>query len=157
MTFSVFRLMRRQIKQKKHHKNNRFVGEVESSEKKLPIAFLCLYSTSNVLPFSTMGKDKKKDKQTAHVFIRSDEYAWVPAILDETKGDQAIVTVPLYSSEQEMTCNGGRNAKKGEQIKVDLKKYPHKVLPLQNVDGSGNLSVFADMVKLPYLHEVRIF
>lgn len=102
-----------------------------------------------------MGKDKKKDKQAAYAFIRSSDYAWQPCLIDDIKGDVAHVTVPDYPNEQSMACDGGRGAKKGEQIKVDLKKYPHKVLPLQNVDASGNLTMFADMVKLPYLHEVR--
>jgi hypothetical protein len=53
-----------------------------------------------------------------------------------------------------MICDGGRSAKKGEQMTIDLRKYPHKVLPLQNVDHNGNLSVYPDMVRLPYLHEV---
>jgi hypothetical protein len=98
---------------------------------------------------------KEEKKQTAHVYILDQQYAWRPAILDETKGDKAYVTVPEYKDEQSMMSDGGRGAKKGEQITIDLKSYPHKVLPLQNVDHNGNLSEFADMVQLPYLHEVR--
>ena len=98
---------------------------------------------------------KKEDKQTAYVYILDQEYAWRPAILDDTKGDKAFVTVPEYADEQSMMSDGGRAAKKGEQKTLDLKQYPHKVLPLQNVDAQGNLTMFADMVKLPYLHEVR--
>lgn len=102
-----------------------------------------------------MGKKAdKEEKQTAHVFILDQEYAWRPAILDETKGDKAMVTVPDYKDEQSMMPDGGRSAKKGEQRTIDLKQYPHKVLPLQNVDAQGNLVEFPDMVKLPYLHEV---
>ena len=55
-----------------------------------------------------------------------------------------------------MVCDGGRAAKKGEQKMINLKDYAHGVLPLQNVDANGNLVEFADMVKLPYLHEVSI-
>jgi hypothetical protein len=54
-----------------------------------------------------------------------------------------------------MDCDGGRAAKKGEQIYISMKDYPFGVLPLANVDVNGNLVEFADMVKLPYLHEVR--
>lgn len=88
------------------------------------------------------------------VYILDKDYAWRPAILDETKGDKAFVTVPEYPDEQSMMSDGGRAAKKGSQVTLDLKQYPHKVLPLQNVDANGNLTMFADMVKLPYLHEV---
>jgi hypothetical protein len=54
-----------------------------------------------------------------------------------------------------MRSDGGRNAKKGQQQTIDLKEYPSKVLPLQNVDHNGNLTAYPDMVRLPYLHEVR--
>ena len=90
------------------------------------------------------------------VYILDKDHAWRPAILDDTKGDKAFVTVPEYPDEQSMMSDGGRAAKKGSQVTLDLKQYPHKVLPLQNVDAQGNLTMFPDMVKLPYLHEVRI-
>jgi hypothetical protein len=99
---------------------------------------------------------KKEEKKASNVFIMDKHYAWRPAILEDQKGDKATVTVPEYKDEQSMQCDGGRNAKKGETVTIDLKQYPHQVLPLQNVDGNGNLLEFADMVKLPYLHEVRI-
>jgi hypothetical protein len=92
---------------------------------------------------------KKEEKKQAHVYILDQQYAWRPAILGETKGDKAYVTVPEYKDEQSMMSDGGRRAKKGEEITIDLKSYPHKVLPLQN-DGE-----YADMVHMPYLHEVR--
>ena len=98
----------------------------------------------------------KKDKQTAYVFIKDPEYGWRPAILEETRGDQAIVAVPEYKDEQSMMC-GANTGKKGEQGSVSLKDYPANVLPLQNVDHNGNIQEFPDMVKLPYLHEVSLF
>lgn len=70
------------------------------------------------------------------------------------KGGKAAVSIPEYKSEAAMTCDGGRAAKTGEQVLVNLKDYAYEVLPLQNVDANGNLIEFADMVKLPYLHEV---
>lgn len=103
---------------------------------------------------NTMGK-KSDEKQTAYVFVIDPEFGWRPAVLEDTKGDTAIVSIPEYKDEQSMTCDGGRAAKKGEQVQIDLKKYPHKVLPLQNVDHNGNLQEYPDMVRLPYLHEVR--
>jgi hypothetical protein len=99
--------------------------------------------------------EKKEEKKASNVFIMDKNFAWRPAILETQNGDKATVQVPEYKDEQSMQCDGGRNGKKGESITVDLKHYPHQVLPLQNVDGNGNLLEFADMVKLPYLHEVR--
>ena len=95
----------------------------------------------------------KKDKQTGYAFIRDPDYGWRPVILEETRGDQAIVSVPEFKDEQSMMC-GTNNSKKGEQGTVNLNDYTANVLPLQNVDHSGNIQEFADMVKLPYLHEV---
>jgi len=103
-----------------------------------------------------MGKKKDSEKKTTYVYILDQEFAWRPAILDDQKGDKAFCTVPQYADEQSMISDGGRSAKKGEEVVIDLKQYPHKVLPLQNVDSNGNLIEFPDMVKLPYLHEAGI-
>ena len=65
------------------------------------------------------------------------------------------MSIPEYKTEESMDCDGGRAAKKGEQVYISMKDYPFGVLPLANVDINGNLVEFADMVKLPYLHEVR--
>jgi hypothetical protein len=94
------------------------------------------------------------DKKVTHVYVKDPESAWVPAILDKTEGDKAYVTLPSYKDEQSMTSDNGRAAKGKAEKVVSLKDYHHKVLPLANVDGNGNLQEFADMVKLPYLHEV---
>jgi hypothetical protein len=97
---------------------------------------------------------KAEKKGTSNVFIADKEFGWRPAVLEDTQGDKAIVSVPVYPSEEVMACDGGRAAKSKEQLKVNLKDYPNGVLPLQNVDANGDLTPFADMVKLPYLHEV---
>lgn len=97
----------------------------------------------------------KQEKQSTNVFIKDEVYGWRPAVQEKINGDKAIVTVPEYPSEQAMACDGGRASKKGNQITINLKDYPSGVLPLQNVDANGNLVECADMVKLPYLHEVR--
>ena len=88
------------------------------------------------------------------VYIKHKEFAWIPAI--QTGGDdkKAQVEVPQYPDEQAIDSDGGRAAKKNVKETVDLKHYTSGVLPLQNVDGNGQLLVFADMVELPYLHEV---
>ena len=89
------------------------------------------------------------------VFVKDPKHAWVPATLISSDGEKATVEVPLYKDEQSMVCDGGRSAKETEQRVVKLKDYPSKVLPLQNIDGNNNMPEFADMVQLPYLHEVR--
>lgn len=91
------------------------------------------------------------------VYIRSKEYAWVPAIQTGVSGNKATVKVPQYKDEQSIASDGGRGAKKQKDETVDLKTYPNGVLPLQNVDGSGCLLEFPDMVELPYLHEVSCY
>lgn len=95
------------------------------------------------------GGDKK-----SFVYIKHREFAWVPAIQTNTDGKKATVSVPQYRDEQAIDSDGGRAAKKSVEETVDLKHYTSGVLPLQNVDGSGQLLVFPDMVELPYLHEV---
>lgn len=99
-------------------------------------------------------KKNENEKQSSNVFIRDDEYGWRPAVQEKINGNKAIVRVPDYPSEQAMACDGGRNAKKGVTREINLKDYPSNVLPLQNVDANGDLIECADMVKLPYLHEV---
>lgn len=97
----------------------------------------------------TMGK-------TQYVFVRDPEYAWVPAIKLDATGTKATVKVPQYANEQAIWCDGGNKAKGWEEDEVMLKDYNKGVLPMQNVDASGQLKSFADMVNLPFLHEVRL-
>jgi hypothetical protein len=90
-----------------------------------------------------------------NVYIKHPDFAWVPAVLLDQDGDKARVSVPQYPSEQLILSDGGKGAKgKFKEQTINLKDYPHKVLPLQNVDANGMLVECADMVKLPYLHEV---
>jgi hypothetical protein len=92
---------------------------------------------------------------TTSCYIKDAELAWIPAVLEKTEGDKAYVKVPQYPNEQSIMNDGGR-ASKGSPVDkvISLKDYPHNVLPLANVDQNGNLTEHADMVKLPYLHEV---
>jgi hypothetical protein len=41
-------------------------------------------------------KVAKDEKQTTYVYIMDKNHAWRPAILEDTKGDKAIVSVPEY-------------------------------------------------------------
>ena len=96
-----------------------------------------------------MGVDKG-----SYVFIRDPEYAWVPAVKIDSDGKNARVNVPQYADEQAIWCDGGKAAKGWEEDEVPLKDYNKGVLPMQNVNGAGDLRVFPDMVNLPFLHEV---
>jgi hypothetical protein len=99
----------------------------------------------------------KDTKTNSLVYIKDPEYGWRPAVLENLDGDKATVRAPEYANEHKMVSDGGRTAtSKGEQKVIDLKKYAHNVLPLQNVDAEGMLIEFPDMVKLPYLHEVSL-
>jgi hypothetical protein len=98
----------------------------------------------------------KKETATTLCYVKDLEYAWVPAIVEKTEGDKAYVKIPQYRDEQSIMSDGGRSAKGTVDKVINLKDYPHKVLPLQNVDKNGVLTEHADMVKLPYLHEVGI-
>jgi len=100
-----------------------------------------------------MAKDE--EEKSSNVFIMDPDFGWRPATMKSQDGDTAVVEVPEYKTEQAMACDGGRAATGKEKKKINLKNYPHQVLPLQNVDANGNLVEFPDMVRLPYLHEVR--
>lgn len=102
---------------------------------------------------ATMGK--KGESTTTLCYVRDPDHAWVPAVLEKTEGNKAHVSIPQYKDEQSIVSDGGRGAR-GEPVKkvISLKDYAHGVLPLQNVDKNGCLTAHADMVKLPYLHEV---
>jgi hypothetical protein len=92
---------------------------------------------------------------SSFVFIRDPEYAWVPALRLSDNGKTARVKVPQYETEQAIICDGGKSASRWEEEEVPLKDYNQGVLPMANVDGSGCLRPYPDMVELPFLHEVR--
>ncbi|KAL7577776.1 hypothetical protein ACA910_010533 [Epithemia clementina (nom. ined.)] len=100
-----------------------------------------------------MGEGKKKDPL---VFVKDPNYGWMPAVVLSQTADSANVKVFEYKDEQTITCDGGANASGFEERTINLKDYSHKVLPLQNVDGSNRLQAYPDMVQLPYLHEAAI-
>lgn len=94
--------------------------------------------------------------KSAFVFIRDPEYAWIPAIKEGSNDAVAQVRVPQYSSEQATICDGGATAKGWEDEEVPLKEYNRGVLPMQNVNESGFLKAYPDMVNLPFLHEAAL-
>ena len=91
-----------------------------------------------------------------YVYVRHPEYAWVPGRVLNSDGKTATVAVQKFKNEDEMLVNTANTSGLSiQEQKVNLKEYENGVLPMQNVDDRGKLSVFEDMVNLPYLHEVR--
>jgi len=90
------------------------------------------------------------------VYIRSDEYAWIPARLVEQDKTTAKVAIPQYESEELIMSDGGKGAVKFKSAIVKLDDYVNNVLPLQNVGPNGDLTEVEDMVDLAYLHEAAI-
>lgn len=88
------------------------------------------------------------------IYIRSDEYAWIPARLVEQDKNTAKVAIPQYESEEFIMSDGGKAAVGFKSAIVKLSDYVNQVLPLQNVNSSGSLKEVDDMVDLSYLHEV---
>ena len=93
-------------------------------------------------------------KKQAYVFLKDPDNAWIPAKLTSQAGDTADVQIPVYADEQHTICDGGKAAKQWIEAEVDLTDYAKGVLPMQNVDEQGRMKCFADMVELPFLHEV---
>jgi hypothetical protein len=98
-----------------------------------------------------MGKETGS-KGNSYVYVKDADYAWVPAELIDSDGTTATVAVPQFKDEQAI---GGTRFQGKQERQIKLKDYPHGVLPLQNVDANGTVQMYADMVQLPYLHEVR--
>jgi hypothetical protein len=91
-----------------------------------------------------------------NVYIRSDEFAWIPARLVSQDKDSAKVAIPQYESEEFIMSDGGKGAVGFKSAVVKLKDYPNSTLPLQNTGADGTLTEVDDMVDLPYLHEVSL-
>eukprot|EP00980_Cylindrotheca_fusiformis_P004145 scaffold909_cov135-Cylindrotheca_fusiformis.AAC.2 len=89
-----------------------------------------------------------------NVYIRSDEFAWIPARLVSQDAETAKVAIPQYEAEEFIMSDGGKAAVGFKSAVVKLKDYPNMTLPLQNTGSDGTLKEVDDMVDLPYLHEV---
>ena len=93
---------------------------------------------------------------SSHVYVLSEQHAWVPARLlelNESSG-KASVSVSCFSAEQAIVDATTAGSKKMTVQTVNLSDYPASALPLQNVDSQGRLRTVPDMVDLPFLHEV---
>ena len=98
--------------------------------------------------------DGDGDGGSNDVYIRSEEFAWVPARLVQQDKTTAKVAIPQYDSEELIISDGGKGAVGFKSAIVKLNDYMANVLPLQNVGPDGSLKEVDDMVDLPYLHEV---
>jgi hypothetical protein len=101
-----------------------------------------------------MGKGGAGKESSSFVFIRDPVYAWIPCTKIGGDDKKARVRVPQYIDEQAIICDGGASAQGNEEEEVLLKDYNRGLLPMQNVDGGGNLKAYPDMCELPFLHEV---
>ena len=91
-----------------------------------------------------------------NVYVRSDDYAWIPARLVKQGNGEAKVAIPQYEDEEFIMSDGGKAAVGFKSAVVKLKDYPNETLPLQNTSADGTLKEVDDMVDLPYLHEVSL-
>jgi hypothetical protein len=92
--------------------------------------------------------------EAVNVYIRDDEFAWVPARLLEQSKDTAKVSIPQYDAEEQILSDGGDGATGFKDAVIKLKDYPNRTIPLQNTGKTGKLKEVDDMCDLPYLHEV---
>ena len=97
--------------------------------------------------------DDGKGSTAGMIYIFDKELAWVPARLVSQDGDNAVVSIPTYADEGSILTDGGKGAKSWREEQISLKNYPGKQFPLQNIKN-GKLVEVADMVDLPFLHEV---
>ena len=134
-------------------------------------------TTTTATTTTTSGASLSK-----YVYIRSKEHGWIPARVVEmipssskitttttatsssSSSKKAKVLTPVHAVTKEEDANDiidlvSKQEKTGgtlwETQIVDLQTYPHQSLVLQNVNDDGKLQPVADMVNLPFLHEVR--
>ncbi|KAG7349148.1 myosin head motor domain containing protein [Nitzschia inconspicua] len=96
------------------------------------------------------------ERKTEYCFIRDPEFVWLPAIKEGNNDTHAQVKVPQYKDEQSIVCDGGKTAKGWKEVEVPLTDFRKGVFPMQNVDASGDLKAFPDMVNLTFLHDAGI-
>lgn len=102
----------------------------------------------------TTNKDEAK---ATHVYLRDEQSCWVPALQVHKHANKAVVVKPIFKREQQMLQCGARDKQKyTREETIDLTSYPNQCLPMQNVDGNGNLEDYKDMVELCFMHEVSV-
>jgi len=101
-----------------------------------------------------MASNNRNHKEK-FTFVKDDKFAWAPAILVKQEGNVAHVKIPKYPDEQSIVCDGGEKALGWKECTIQLDDYQNQQLPIQNVNQSGEIQSFSDMVDFEYLHEVR--
>ena len=90
------------------------------------------------------------DSTPNNVYIRSDEFVWIPArLLSQDKDSTAKIAIPQYDADAFILSDGGEGARQA------IKDYPNRTMPLQNCGKSGKVKEVDDMCILPYLHGVN--
>ena len=105
-----------------------------------------------------LRNNKAEQSKISHVYIRSDEHVWIPALQLKTYGGKATITTPKFRKEQEMLncAKASKHFKYHDNQQIPLSDYENDVLPMQNVDVNGNLEEYKDMVDLAFLSEAAI-
>jgi Myosin head (motor domain) len=83
-----------------------------------------------------------------HVYIKDVDSLWIPGRLIESGNNNKTALV-------EVTRTVGKTSRR-EQVAVKLEEYPNQALPPQNLNRDGSPLIVADMVDLPFLHEVSL-
>jgi len=89
-----------------------------------------------------------------YVYIRNEDYGWIPPLLIEQDEKTAkVIVAPPYKSEWSIMSHDCKGAM---TVNVKLKDYPGRVLPFQygSSSGDGQLKDVDDLVDLPCVHEV---
>jgi hypothetical protein len=91
-----------------------------------------------------------------HVYLRSNDHEWIPALQLKSGNGKATVAVPKFNNERDMLncAKASKYFKYNDNQVVNLNDYANGVLPMANVDASGNPDEYKDMVNLPFMHEV---
>ena len=115
---------------------------------------------------STNTNSSTSTSTSNHVYVTSDQYSWMPArVVEYSKTDPNQVTVSICGFKDEDSIQSGstinsssssssRGQTQTTTLTIDLRTYPNRSLPLQNVNEDGLLQQVEDMVDLPFLHEV---
>jgi hypothetical protein len=107
---------------------------------------------------STKNMVAANTNTVTHVYLRSNEHEWIPALQLKSVDGKATVAVPRFNNERDMLncAKASKHFKYHDNQTVNLNDYVNNVLPMANVDSSGNPEEYKDMVNLPFMHEVRV-
>jgi hypothetical protein len=126
--------------------------------------------TKSICSSSSGSSGHNSNHHHPFVYVRCPQNAWIPArILSTVTGPTGIPETAVVqllpwhtgdssssASSEDIVSSNNSAEQQPQQRTVALDDYPNRSLPLQNLQGSdGTLRVVADLVDLPFLHEVR--